>query len=409
MKRKSSKFVALICTLLFLQTNSAIAATKVPNLNTTNSFAIPQASEVVTFSRLQDKWVIAGIDGDDKSWIALLDQQGSEIWRSFPLLIGKGGDGFVTAVEVDSSGILVSGLSQNPIVLPANQSADVVPTNTPSATPNSTITSNKNVPLVNPDNVTPSLSNPLRKDIKNIFLIRINQSGNLESVWNSTNAKSFIPNSIASVNNFIFISGNITSGDNKSQGALYKFDSSGLIDSYIYGENQTTFNKVIAISKKNLNIVGSSGDTIAQRKVVGKSDGIILTIAPTNGEVVKILRSSAKGGIRSWDSASGNLLVAGTSQVGSTREGVVTSFTSKGALSWTTRFPKSAKTLATGNCIANGVAGADVLLYLVDTKGKQIKAGRLPKQNLVALASTPTKGCAVLTAAAASGIRMSFL
>lgn len=409
MKHKFAKSVAVICALLFLTASSALAAKKIPVLESTNGFVIPEPTEVIAFSRLQENWVVGGIDNNDKSWIALLDQKGTEIWRALPIETGGGGDGFITTAEVDIKGILVAGISQKPIVLPTNLASTATPTSAPNPTSSPTITPSKSVPFVNPDNVVPGLSNPLRKDIDNIFLIRINQSGNLENVWNTVNTKGFIPNSIASLNDAIFISGNILSSNNKSKGALYKFDSQGFTDAFSYGENQTTFTKIIAISSKTLAVVGSSADTLAQRKVVGKRDGIILSISPSTGDITKILRSSGKAAFRSWDFASGNLLVAGSSRVGAIQEGVVTSFTSKGALSWTTRFPKSSKTLATGKCVATGVASSDVLIYLIDAKGKQIKAARVPKQDLLALATAPTKECAVLTSSAASGIRLSYL
>ena len=119
------------------------------------------------------------------------------------------------------------------------------------------------------------------------------------------------------------------------------------------------------------------------------------------------MRSSAKGATRSWDFATGNLLLSGTSVVGKTQEGVVTSFAPNGSVSWTTRLPKSSKALASGNCVAHMTTNSDVFAYLVDSKGKQIRGVEIPRQDLKAVATTTAKGCAVLTEALNGEFRVS--
>lgn len=409
MKRSFHKVAALTCTLLFSGSIFAQAAEKLPIINEANGFVISEASDTVALARVEDKWVVAGSNRDDASWLALFDQKGNEIWRIFPVSSGQGGEGFITAAEVNTRGIIIAGLSQNPLILPTAQSSDAPQPSAPTPLPSTTNTPSKSVPLVNPDNVTPVTNNPFRKDIANIFLARVNLNGKLENIFNSANTRGFIPNSIATIGENIFLSGNELGEAGISRGGLLKFASDGTTTSYTYGAGQTTFNRLISRTSKTLSIIGSSAETLADRKVVGKRDGIILDVSPATGAITKVLRSSGKGASRSWDSANGNLLVAGTSRVGAQQEGVVTSFTAKGAVSWTLRFPKSGKALARGNCIATGSLSSESFLYIVDTKGKQIKGARLPNQELLAVATTPAKGCAVLTAATVGGIRLSYL
>jgi len=409
MKRSFHKFVALTCTLFFSGSIFAQAAEKLPIINEANGFVIPEASDAVALARIEERWIVAGSNGEDASWLALFDQKGNEIWRIFPVSAGQGGEGFVTTAEVDTRGIIIAGLSQNPLILPTAQSSDAPQPSAPTPLPSTTNTPSKSVPLVNPDNVTPVTNNPFRKDIANIFLVRVNLNGKLENIFNSANTRGFVPNSIATIGENIFLSGNELGEAGISRGGLLKFASDGTTTSYTYGASQTTFNRLISRTSKTLSIIGSSAETLANRKVVGKRDGIILDVSPATGAITKVLRSSGKGASRSWDSATGNLLVAGTSQVGAQKEGVVTSFTAKGAVSWTLRFPKSEKALARGNCIATGSLSSESFLYIVDTKGKQIKGARLPNQELLAVATTPAKGCAILTAATTGGIRLSYL
>lgn len=402
-----------LCASSILVSTPTFASTKLPILDPARGFLVGEASEIVGFTKLGDNWVIAGVNDQEKSWLALVNQKGSELWRVFPVEMGNGGEGFLTAVAVDSQRILVAGVAQNDLTLPGALTPEVSPTSSappsPTPSPTSPVNQGKSVPLVNPDNVIPGELKPLRKDIDRVFIARFDVTGKLVTAVHAPNNLRFIPNSITTSGRNIYLAGNELSGGNQSRGGLYKFSESAFLDSYTYGERGTIFNQVLAISAKSLTIIGSSAETLAERKVVGKSDGVILTISQSNGKITKLLRSSGAGAIRSWDFASGNLQVSGTSRTKTIQEGVVTAFTSKGQVRWTTRFQKGTKALADGNCVAIGTTSSDVLLYLVDSKGKQVKGVRIPQQALLALASNSPTGCAVLTSGSASGIRVSYL
>lgn len=418
MKNKSrallSPFTGIaLCASLILFTTPTYALTKLPVLDPAKGFLVGEASEIVGFTKVGDNWVIAGVNDQEKSWLSLINQKGSELWRVFPVEIGNGGEGFLTAVAVDSQRIFVAGVAQNELTLSGAPTPEVSPTSSasPSPTPSPTPSAaqSKSVPLVNPDNVISGEVKPLRKDINRVFVARFDLTGKLVAGVSAPNNSGFIPSSIAVSGTNIFLSGNEFSGVNQSRGSLFKFSESALLDSYSYGDRGTVFNQVLVTTSKSLTIIGSSTETLAERRVVGKADGVILTISQSNGKITKILRSSGAGAIRSWDFASGNLQVSGTSQTKTIQEGVVTAFTSKGQVRWTTRFQKSSKALADGNCVAVATSTSDVLLYVVDSKGKQIKGARIPKQELYALASNSPSGCAVLTSGSASGIRVSYL
>lgn len=419
--RLNSKFARAVVVSLFILTStfstpSANALQKLPLLDLSTGFQISDASEVIGFARNRENWVIAGINNENKSWVAQYTEKGEQLWRIFPVTEGGGGEGFITALVVDGQGVVVAGVSQNQVLVRKNEIAEGVPTPsvsptlnptsapTPSASPSPT----RNVPLVNPDNVIPGTSEPLRGSIKNIFIVRIDNGGKVLTSFNVENARDFIPSSLATRNSSYFMVGNEVSADNQSRGALFIFKSDSSINSFSYGVKQTAFKKVIVNSANSLTVVGSSADTLAERAVVGRADGVILTISQASGAITKVLRSSGKGATRSWDFASGNLLVSGTSRTRSTREAVVTFFTSKAVVSWTSRFPRSVQALAYGNCIAVESAESEVLVYTVDSKGKQSKGARIPSQDLISLATTPAKGCAVLTASPLGEFRVSY-
>jgi len=427
MKIKSKIAKAALLSLLIstgtFSIPSVYAVQKLPLLDLSTGFQISDASEIIGFSRNKENWVIAGIDGDEKSWVAQYTEKGEQLWRIFPIIEGGGGAGFITALAVDGEGVVVAGLSQNQLSITRNSQAEPTPSPaetsapptaspSPSLSPLASQSPVRNVPLVNPDNVIPGTSTPLRENIKNIFLTRIDNAGKLVNAFNKENLRDFIPISLApsisTKSTSYFVVGNESSAANESRGGLYLFKSNGSVNSFTFGSKKTSFKRVVVNSASTITVVGSSAETLAGRAVAGKVDGVILTISQSNGALTKVLRSSGKGATRSWDFASGNLLVSGTSRSGSLREGVVTSFSTKGAVSWTTRFPNTIQALANGNCIAVESTASEVRVYVVDSKGKQSKGARIPSQDLIALGTTLAKGCAILTATPAGEFRVSF-
>ncbi|MBM3704701.1 MAG: hypothetical protein FJW54_06545 [Actinobacteria bacterium] len=423
MKIKSKIAKATLLSLLISTGTFSIpfvyAVQKLPLLDLSTSFQISDASEIIGFSRNKENWVIAGIDGDEKSWVAQYTEKGEQLWRIFPIIEGGGGAGFITALAVDGEGVVLAGVSQNQLSITRNIQAEPTPSPTetsapPTAAPSPSLSPSpaRTVPLVNPDNVIPETSKPLRENIKNIFLTRIDNSGKLINAFNTENSRDFIPISIATSistkSTNYFVVGNESSAANESRGGLYLFKSNGSVNPLTFGGKKTSFKRVVVNSASTITVVGSSAETLAGRAVAGKVDGVILTISQSNGALTKVLRSSGKGATRSWDFASGNLLVSGTSRSGSLREGVVTSFSTKGAVSWTTRFPNTIQALANGKCIAVESTTSEVRVYMVDSKGKQSKGARIPSQDLIALGTTLAKGCAILTATPAGEFRVSF-
>jgi len=423
MKIKSKIAKATLLSLLISTGTFSIpfvyAVQKLPLLDLSTSFQISDASEIIGFSRNKENWVIAGIDGDEKSWVAQYTEKGEQLWRIFPIIEGGGGAGFITALAVDGEGVVLAGVSQNQLSITRNIQAEPTPSPTetsapPTAAPSPSLSPSpaRTVPLVNPDNVIPETSKPLRENIKNIFLTRIDNSGKLINAFNTENSRDFIPISIATSistkSTNYFVVGNESSAANESRGGLYLFKSNGSVNPLTFGGKKTSFKRVVVNSASTITVVGSSAETLAGRAVAGKVDGVILTISQSNGALTKVLRSSGKGATRSWDFASGNLLVSGTSRSGSLREGVVTSFSTKGAVSWTTRFPNTIQALANGKCIAVESTTSEVRVYMVDSKGKQSKGARISSQDLIALGTTLAKGCAILTATPAGEFRVSF-
>ncbi len=436
MKRSYRQFFSIAITVIIFSaltpTLAQSATKKIPIRDITSSITIQDASEIVGFARFKESLVLAGADTSEKSWVALINKDGSESWRVFPIVTGNGGDGFITALAVDDQGVIIAGLTQNELAVAAPEGSTANPDTTalaspaptatasPAASPAPTPAAPSSVPVANPDNVVAIEKKPFRKDIRNLFAARIDLSGNIVNLFNQENNQAFIPRSIVTSESKFFIVGNEQQGESGSRGAIYPVTDDGFVKSFDYGSDRTIFTRAVAPNSKNLIVVGSSGDTIAERKVVGKVDAIILTLSQSSGKISKIVRSNGAGATRSWDFASGNLLVSGTSRTKNSREAVVTSFTSQGNVAWTSRFPRSNGSIAAGNCVAISltsnssalpftIKGPEIFLYTVNSKGERLQGFRLPGQQLISLANFGTKGCALLTGSAADGVRVTFL
>jgi hypothetical protein len=426
MKRSNRQFLSIALTVIIFSaltpTLAQSATKKIPIRDITSSIPIQDASEIVGFARFQESLVLAGADTSEKSWVALINKDGSESWRVFPIVTGNGGDGFITALAVDKQGVIIAGLTQNELAITAPEGSAPNPDTTALASPAPTATpaATSSVPVANPDNVVALEKKPFRKDIRNLFAARIDLSGNIVNLFNQENIQAFIPRSIVASGSKLFIVGNEQQGESGSRGAIYPLTDDGFVKSFNYGSDRTIFTRAVAPNSKNLIVVGSSADTIAERKVVGKVDAIILTLSQSSGKISKIVRSNGAGATRSWDFASGNLLVSGTSRTKNSREAVVTSFTSQGNVAWTSRFPRSNNSIAAGNCVAISltsnssalpftIKGPEIFLYTVNSKGERLQGFRLPGQQLISLANFGTKGCALLTRSAADGVRVTFL
>ena len=418
-----------ITSVLAVTLNQAYAAPKIPLIKSSSSATVSEVSKPIDLIRFQQGFITAGYNNDEKSFLAFLDEKGGQVWRINPL---QDQLGFITAIAASGNSIFATGISQGAVknlpldgasAIPspaATTPASATPTSTPMPTPGSSAT--KTIPLVNPDNVVVGKQEIFREDLNNLFVLEINSSGSVISLVNVPNNKLFLPSSIATTNNLKYLVGDEYPSADTKRGALYVINVESLVTSYSYGEKFTQFTKVIPRSSKSVIVVGSSSDTLAERKVIGKIDAVSLTISTTSGKIEKVMRSSGatKSALRSWDAGTGNLILAGTAQEKKLRESVISSFSPTGSVNWSTRFQNSDGARVAGNCIAVSLlgaskslsfapTGAEIFLYTVDAKGKLQKGLRVAKQELISLVTTANKGCALLTYSADAGARVSFL
>lgn len=373
--------------------------------------------EIIGITSTKKNWIVAGnlvgdflgttplnpLGGVD-SWVSAFDSSGVNVWS---LRVGTTEDDVATAVAADSKEqIWVAGLAQSDkdlTVITTTESSS----NTVEAPPIQTPT----VQTLNPDTVTSENLNPLRKDLKFLTVVQIDKNGLLINRF-ATALKNFgyvtavIPGSSG-----IYLIGVEIAKTGGERSFLQSLSSTGEFGpKFYFGKSATTLTSGVLNKDKTLTLVGNSAEVIAKKSVVGKVDGIILNVSPSDGKILKIVRSNGVGATRSWKSAAGNLTVGGTSKTKTVNEGVISQFSSTGSVLWSKRYVGATAAVnnsavvavltAQSNPLLKSKAG-DVVVYQFDKKGDPTLGGRIPlSAEIIGLRSQAGLGTCVATLAA---------
>ena len=372
--------------------------------------------EIIGITSTKKNWIVAGnlvgdflgttplnsLGGVD-SWVSAFDSSGVNVWS---LRVGTTEDDVATAIAADSKEqIWVAGLAQSDkdsTVIATTESSS----NTVEAPPIQTPT----VQTLNPDTVTSENLNPLRKDLKFLTVVQIDKNGLLINRY-TTALKNFgyvtavIPGSSG-----IYLIGVEIAKTGGERSFLQSLSSTGEFGpKFYFGKSATTLTSGVLNKDKTLTLVGNSAEVITKKSVVGKVDGIILNVSPSDGKILKIVRSNGVGATRSWKSAAGNLTVGGTSKTKTVNEGVISQFSSTGSVLWSKRYVGATAALnnsavvavltAQSNPLLKSKAG-DVVVYQFDKKGDPTLGGRIPlSAEIIGLRSQAGLGTCVATLA----------
>ena len=372
--------------------------------------------EIIGITSTKKNWIVAGnlvgdflgttplnpLGGVD-SWVSAFDSSGVNVWS---LRVGTTEDDVATAIAADSKEqIWVAGLAQSDKDLTVITTTDSSST-TVEAPPIQTPT----VQTLNPDTVTSENLNPLRKDLKFITVVQIDQNGLLINRF-ATALKNFgyvtavIPGSSG-----IYLIGVEIAKTGGERSFLQSLSSTGEFGpKFYFGKSATTLTSGVLNKDKTLTLVGNSAEVIAKKSVVGKVDGIILNVSPSDGKILKIVRSNGVGATRSWKSAAGNLTVGGTLKTKTVNEAVISQFSSTGSVLWSKRYVGATAALnnsavvavlsAQSNPLLKSKAG-DVVVYQFDKKGDPTLGGRIPlSAEIIGLRSQAGLGTCVATLA----------
>ena len=380
--------------------------------------------EIIGITSTKKNWIVAGnlvgdflgttpvnpLGGVD-SWVSAFDSSGVNVWS---LRVGTTEDDVATAVVADSKEqIWVAGLAQSDkdsTVIATTESSS----NTVEAPPIQTPT----VQTLNPDTVTSENLNPLRKDLKFLTVVQIDKNGLLINRF-ATALKNFgyvtaaIPGSSG-----IYLIGVEIAKTGGERSFLQSLSSTGEFGpKFYFGKSATTLTSGVLNKDKTLTLVGNSAEVISKKSVIGKVDGIILNVSPSDGKILKIVSSNGVGATRSWKSAAGNLTVGGTSKTKTVNEGVISQFSSTGSVLWSKRYVGATAALnnsavvavltAQSNPLLKSKAG-DVVVYQFDKKGDPTLGGRIPlSAEIIGLRSQAGLGTCVATLSADGSFALS--
>ena len=246
------------------------------------------------------------------------DFAGTILWSK---TIDSGSDEVATAIAADSQGnIWLAGNSA------AAASADTA-TATGSA--------------LNPDNLAIENVTPLRQDMRQLTLWKISKVGEVIETFSSIQSAISIVEAIS-----ISATGISLISSRESGPFLISANLKGEFGRELkIGTAKTKLNSVVRLGDGTVNLFGSSTETLAGKKLVGREDGVLIKVSKA-GAISSVVRSSAPRAQRSWSSATSTLLLTGSVISGTTSESAITKFTSSFAPTWTKRIASTGKTLA---------------------------------------------------------------
>ena len=260
---------------------------------------------------------------NSKAYARAVDSNGNELWK---LQLDQSQASIASAAVVDSVGdIWIAGATPAPAVAPIG---------TPTA-------------AINPDNANVPTSTFIG-DLKVLTIWKISSAGALISTNSLPMSNSILPTSMALDDSGLAIVGSIA-GEKINAGFINFLNTSGLFSKTLQiGSGSTSIESVTRNADKTFTLVGSSGETIAGKKLVGLIDGVIIKVIKSL-KITSVVRSSISKGKRIWNSTTSSLLLGGEVVVGNKSEVAVTKFSSRYAPTWTHRFSGTGPAFTTGS------------------------------------------------------------
>lgn len=324
------RFVAFVVLASLVIAPVANAAPKKISVKPMQLLTTLGSPEEVSGAVVSGKSIIIFGTKASKAYVRAIDSLGTELWN---LSLDQSAASIATAAAVDPAGdIWIAGA--------APLAVGVIPT-APIATP------------LNPDNavIPPSV---FIGDLQALTIWKVSAAGILIFTNNLLTSSVLFPTSIAVDKSGASIVG-IMSTDKGNAGFLANADIAGVFSKLLQiGVASTTADAVIRHSDGSFTVAGSSSETLAGKKVVGISDGVLIKVSKAL-KITSVVRSSAIKGKRIWHSASSSLLLAGQVITGNKIETAVTKFSATYVPAWTSRFT------STGHALVNS---ANQLFFL---------------------------------------------
>jgi hypothetical protein len=326
-----------------------------------------------------------------KAYARAIDVTGKEIWN---LSLDQSAASIATAAAVDSAGdIWVTGAAPlaTGLVMP-----------TPTATP------------LNPDSadIPPSV---FVGNLQAITIWKVSAAGSLISTITFPTSSVLFPTAISVDKNGASVVG-IIANEKGNAGFLVNTDSAGVFTKLLQiGATSTTADAVVRHADGTLTVAGSSSETLAGKKVVGVTDGILVKVSKAL-KITSVVRSSVAKGKRIWNGASSSLLLTGEVMAAGKTESAVTKFSMSFVPSWTYRFASTGPTLSASSTQAFFISTGSIaqltwnpktptpLLITFDSKGiiTAADSGPIGQREVLGLIISKEIGVLALTSSAES-------
>ena len=271
--------------------------------------------EEVSGAVVSGKSIIVFGSKASKAYARAIDTAGKELWN---LALDQSAASIATAAAVDPAGdIWIAGAT--PMAMGLTPPATATP--------------------LNPDNaVIPP--NVFIGDLHAVTIWKISASGSL--IFTNTLPTSYVlfPTAVSVDKAGASVVG-IMATEKGNAGFLANTDIAGVFSKLLQiGQVATTAESVVRHSDGTFTVAGSSSETLAGKKVVGISDGVLIKVSKTL-KITSVVRSSVAKGKRVWNSASNTLLLTGEVTAAGKTETAVTKFSNAFAPTWTYRFPST--------------------------------------------------------------------
>lgn len=322
------------------------------------------------------------------SWVSAFDRDGTNTWS---LRLGTAQDEIATAMTVDAKEeIWIAGLAQTEPSAPSAptpQSTNSAASPQPIETPTIPIPTPSPIQLLNPESVTTPSLVQIRAELKYLTVSKVDKNGVLLNTFATLLDNFGYVSAIISVSSGAYLIG-VEAIKNGGERSFMQFVSATgeFGKKYYFGKSATRLTAGVFNKDQSLTLVGQSSETLAKKPLVGKVDGIILTVASASGAITKVVRSNGTAATRSWSSAVGNLTVAGTSKSKNLTEAVISQFSATGSVQWSKRYVGANAALNSATAVAvlsvepNSILRSksdDLMVYQVTKNGEPLLGGRI--------------------------------
>jgi hypothetical protein len=309
--KRSKSVVAIVVTLFLLSSSTSFAAPKKIALQTGSVLPAPVGAE--SFLQSGKNAIFLSNTANQTSDILLqaIDISGTAAWE---LIIDSGNHEVATAIALGPAGDIWIAGNSAPLLL--------VESSTPI------------VGIENPDGVSLEDINEIRADLNQLTIWNVAPTGELLATYIYPMVKVPTISAISATTSGLSIAGSLD-----SKPFLINMSNAGAFSKVIsIGTAKTIINSVVRQSDGSSFLFGSSAETLGGKKVAGKRDGVLIKLSKS-GAITTVVRSSANGAVRSWNSATQTNLLSGHVITNKVTEVAITKFSSNFQPSWTARYP----------------------------------------------------------------------